>query len=203
MSSLDKEIENLLAFLKTQPLKSDSAEQEGQELRDRQAERIYNGETVKETGNEKATVQASAEVKSLLSRISPDCPYNDWFRIACALKHEGYAYAVFRDWSAKAPKRFDEDSCRKTWDSIEDDHDSMVSLGTLRWMAEKSFLPEPTTAKEMAEQAATFIDSMFLPGDNFELVVNSRQNEKGKFLPIRRKETIFQHGETEQTSENL
>ena len=70
-------------------------------------------------------------------------------------------------------------------------------------MAEKSFLTEPTTTKEMAEQAAAFIDSMFLPGENFELVVNSRQNEKGKFFPIRRKGTIFQHGETEQTSENL
>ena len=204
MSLLDSEIEKILQVLKEQPRLSENAEQEGQGLRDRQAEeRIHNGAIVKEAGSEKIPVQASPEVESLLSRISSDCPYNDWFRVGCALKHEGCAYEVFRDWSAKAPKRFDEDACRRTWDSIGEDHDAKVSMGTLRWMANQTILPEPETLQEMAEQAAAFIDSMFLPGENFELVVNSWKNDKGKFLPIRRKETIFQHGETEQTSENL
>ena len=167
MINLEKETAELLAFLEKQPRLSDSAEQEGRKLGDRQAERIYNGGTVKDSGDEKNTVHASAEVESLLSRISPDCPYNDWFRIGCALKHEGYAYEVFRDWSAKAPKRFDEDSCRKTWNSIEDDHDNMVSLGTLHWMAEKSILPEPTTTEVMAKQAYDFISTLFRPGEHF------------------------------------
>ena len=166
--SLEKEAAKLIAFLKEQPRLSDSAEQEGLQGKDNQDDsHIYNGESVKDMENEKAHVQASAEVESLLSRISPDCAYNDWFKVACALKHEGCAYEVFRDWSAKAPMRFDEDSCRKTWDSIEDDHDNMVSLGTLRWMAEKSFLPEPTTTEEMAEQAYDFISTLFRPGEHF------------------------------------
>ena len=106
MASLDKEVEKLLAFLKTQPLVPDSTEQEGQG-RDQGVDRIYNGETVKEAENEKVSAQTPAEVDSLLSRISADCGYNDWFRVACALKHEGYPYEVFRDWSATAPNRFE------------------------------------------------------------------------------------------------
>ena len=240
MIDLEKEKEKLLAFLKEQPLLSESAEQEEQGLIDRQAEeRIHNGATVKEAGSEKIPDRASEEIESLLSRISSDCPYNDWFRVGCALKHEGCAYEVFRDWSAKAPKRFDEAACRRTWDSIGEDHAAKVSMGTLRWMAgqscspeqerldesaeknilpvpesvvktsemsetsETSPLPEPEGVDEMAEQAAIFIDSMFLPGENFELVMNSRQNEKGKFIPIRSKENVCRHDATELTSENL
>ena len=178
-------------------------------------------------------------MRQLLSRISSDCPYNDWFKVACALKHEGCAYEVFRDWSAKAPKRFDEAACERTWNSIEEDHAAKVSMGTLRWMAgqscspeqerldesaeknilpvpesvvktsepsepsETSPLPEPETTDEMAEQAALFIDNMFLSGESFELVVNARQNEKGKFIPLRSKENVCRHDATELTPKNL
>ena len=118
MASLDKEVEQLLAFLKTQPLQSAETKPEGQEKKDQGVDRIYNGETVKDAENEEIPVQASAEVDSLLSRISSDCSYADWFKVACALKHEGYTYEVFRDWSATAPNRFDEDACERTWTSI-------------------------------------------------------------------------------------
>jgi len=171
MMSLEKETEKLMAFLKTQPLKSEGAEQEGQAGRKEGSELFYIGETVKGAESERAPAQASEEVESLLSCISPDCSYSDWFRVGCALKHEGCAYEVFRDWSARAPERFDEDVCERTWDSIGDDHDGKVSLGTLRWMAEKSFLPEPKTADEMAEQTLDFISTMFRPGEHFELVL--------------------------------
>ncbi len=107
MASLDKEREKLLAFLKTQPLVPENAEHEGEKRVVSAVERLYNGETVKGAENEKVSVQTSAEVDSLLSRISADCGYNDWFRVACALKHEGCAYEVFRDWSATAPNRFE------------------------------------------------------------------------------------------------
>ena len=140
MMDLEKEAAKLLEFLKRQPLVPENAEHEGEKGVVSAAKRLYNGETVKEAGNEKAPVKASAEIDSLLSRISADCGYNDWFRVACALKHEGCAYEVFRDWSAKAPERFDEEACRRTWDSIGQDHDTKVSMGTLRWMAGKSSL---------------------------------------------------------------
>ena len=151
--SLEKEAAKLIAFLKEQPRLSDSAEQEGLQGKDNQDDsHIYNGEPVKDMENEKAHVQASPEVESLLSRISSDCPYNDWFRVGCVLKHEGCAYEVFRDWSAKAPKRFDEDACRRTWDSIGEDHDAKVSMGTLRWMAGQSCSPEQERLDESAEK---------------------------------------------------
>ena len=178
-------------------------------------------------------------MRQLLSRISSDCPYHDWFKVACALKHEGCAYEVFRNWSAKAPKRFDEAACERTWNSIGEDHAAKVSMGTLRWMAgqscspeqerldesagknilpvpesvvktsemsetsETSPLPEPEGVDEMAEQAASFIDNMFLPGESFELVVDARQNEKGKFIPVRSKENVCRHDATELTPKNL
>ena len=107
MASLDEEAAKLLEFLKRQPLVPENAEHEGEKGVVSAAKRLYNGETVKDAGNEKASVKASAEVDSLLSRISADCSYADWFRVACALKHEGCAYEVVRDWSATAPNRFE------------------------------------------------------------------------------------------------
>ena len=107
MIDLEKEAAKLLEFLKTQPLVPENAEHEGEKRVVSAAKRLYNGETVKEAENEKAPVRASAEVESLLSRISADCGYADWFRVACALKHEGCAYETFRDWSATAPNRFE------------------------------------------------------------------------------------------------
>ena len=243
MIDLEKEAAKLIAFLKEQPRLSENAEQEGQGLIDRQAEeRIHNGATVKEAGSEKIPGRVSEEIESRLSRISPDCPYNDWFRVGCALKHEGCTYEIFREWSAKAPKRFDEDACRRTWDSIGENHDAKVSMGTLHWMAgqsclpeppgqetpeetaeqlitpelesavktsemsetsETSPLPEPEGVDEMAEQTASFIDNIFLSGESFELVVNARQNEKGKFIPVRSKENVCRHDATELTPETL
>ena len=217
MASLDKEVEKLLAFLKTQPLVPDSAEQEGQ-IKESSTKEL----TVKEAENEEIPVQASAEVDSLLSRISADCGYNDWFKVACELKHEGCAYEVFRDWSATAPNRFDEDACERTWNSIGEDHEAKVSMGTLRWMAgqscapeqecidkiaeksiisvpesvvktsetsETSSLPEPEGVEEMAEQALDFISSLFRSGEHFELVLK-RGGKDGRFFPYRGRENV-------------
>ena len=212
---------------------SEQAEQRGHEVSS-----TRDG-SVKEPENFRASIPASEEIDSLLSRISSDCAYSDWFKVACALKHEGYAYAVFRDWSAKTPDRFDEAVCERTWQSIGEDHAAKVSMGTLRWMAaqscqpeppeqespekkaeplilpkpesivktsetsETSPLPEPEGVDEMAEQAASFIDNIFLSGESFELVVNARQNEKGKFIPVRSKENVCRHDATELTPETL
>ena len=63
MSLLDSEIEKILQVLKEQPRLSDSAEQEGPEQSDRQTERIHNGATVKEAGNEKIPVRAVRGVR--------------------------------------------------------------------------------------------------------------------------------------------
>ena len=130
----------------------ESAEQRGHEVSSTK------DASVKEPENYRPRISASEEINDLLYRISPDCNYNDWFRVAGALKHEGYPYKVFRDWSAQAPDRFDEEVCRKTWDSISEDHATKVSMGTLRWMAGQSCLPEPPgqeTPEETAEQLIT------------------------------------------------
>ena len=78
-----------------------------------------------------------------------------------------------------------------------------VSVVKTSETSETSPLPEPEGVDEMAEQAASFIDNMFLPGESFELVVDARQNEKGKFIPVRSKENVCRHDATELTPESL
>jgi len=205
-SKLDSEIEKLLKYLEKYRLPAQAAAEPA--IQRGEEEGLSTKElTVKEPGDEKAPVQASEEIKSLLSRISPDCAYSDWFRVACALKHEKQPYEVFRDWSAQAPKRFNEADCKKTWDSIGEDHAAKVSMGTLRWMAgqscspeppgqerihesaEKSILPEPESVDEMAEQALDFISTLFRPGKHFELVLK-RGFKDGKYFPYRCRENV-------------
>ena len=54
----------------------------------------------------------------LLQQLPANCGYEIWFKAACALKHSGCKYEVFRDWSATAPEKFNETDCRRTWNSI-------------------------------------------------------------------------------------
>ena len=118
-------------------------------------------------------------------------------------------YEVFRDWSATAPEKFNETDCRRTWDSIADDKENPISLGTLIWLAKQyenapneMFAP-PETLDKMAVQAAQFIDSLYLPGEHFELTLKAMLNDKGKYVPLRSESLLEEHTETEQRQENL
>ena len=118
-------------------------------------------------------------------------------------------YEVFRDWSATAPEKFNEADCRRTWDSITDDKENRISLGTLKWLAKKyentpnEMFPPPETLDKMAVQAAQFIDLLFLPGEHFELTLKAMRNDKGKYFPLRSESLLEEHAETEQRQENL
>ena len=85
---------------------------------------------------------ASAErAREYLRQIPADCDYDTWFKAGCALKHEGLPYEVFRDWSATAPGKFDENECRRQWENISDEKENLISLGTLKWLAEQNGSP--------------------------------------------------------------
>ena len=118
-------------------------------------------------------------------------------------------YEVFHDWSATAPEKFNEADCRRTWDSITDDKENHISLGTLIWLAKhyenapNGMFPPPETLDKMAIQAAQFIDSLFLPGEHFELTLKATRNDKGKYIPLRSESLLEEHTETEQRQENL
>lgn len=61
-------------------------------------------------------------VEDVLEDFDPDVSYHDgWWRMGAALHHQfdgsEEGYRLFRDWSAKAPDRFDEAGVRRTWET--------------------------------------------------------------------------------------
>jgi P4 family phage/plasmid primase-like protien len=113
------------------------------------------------------------EVQSLLDQIPAD-DYGVWFEVACAVKHLGIPYQVFRDWSATSDK-FDEDECTQKWEDLPDE--PRAGWPTLRKYAGMAsfvpvpdqMLPEPQTEDECAAQAAHYLATRFKPGERFEL----------------------------------
>ena len=109
-------------------------EEQGRLLPDRKRqegrEKLYKDFSVKQFP------AASAErAREYLKQIPADCDYDTWFKAGCALKHEGLPYEVFREWSATAPGKFDENECRRQWENISDEKENLISLGTLKWLA--------------------------------------------------------------------
>ena len=115
-------------------------EEQGRLLPDRKRqedhEKLHKGFGVKQFPT------ASAErAREYLKQIPADCDYDTWFKAGCALKHEGLPYEVFRDWSATAPGKFDENECRRQWENISDEKENLISLGTLKWLARQNGSP--------------------------------------------------------------
>ena len=82
--------------------------------------------------------------KELLTQVSSDCGYEDWFRVACALHHHGDGseewFELFDAWSQRAGDRYPgEDGpngTRAKWDSVGGrQRGSPVTLASLMKMA--------------------------------------------------------------------
>lgn len=43
-----------------------------------------------------------SKIGELLDKIPADCCYNDWFKVAAALKNEKIPFEIFQTWSEKA-----------------------------------------------------------------------------------------------------
>lgn len=86
-------------------------------------------------------------VKDALAHISPDCPRDEWARIAAALKSEWdgeEGFALFRDWS-ETGAAFDEKDCRSTWKSLK--AQGAVKLGTLFHIAQQNGFKFPKSSE--------------------------------------------------------
>lgn len=64
-----------------------------------------------------------------LRHVSPDCPREQWLHLLMSAKAAGVSMDDARDWSAKAPNRFDEREFSTTWRSISSD--GGIGPGTL------------------------------------------------------------------------
>lgn len=59
----------------------------------------------------KANVKETAsdfeqEINALLATIPPQLEYQEWFRVAAALKNCGAEFTVFDNWSQRAPEKY-------------------------------------------------------------------------------------------------
>ena len=57
-------------------------------------------------GRPAARVDAEG-VQEVLKGIPADLPYQDWIRVAAALKNEGLPFEVFDEWSKTCPEKYD------------------------------------------------------------------------------------------------
>ena len=136
--------------------------------------------------------QERQDAEMLLQQISADLPYTEWFRVAAALKGCGVNFSVFDEWSATTPERYDAEVAQKTWNRAAAEGKERVGIGTLKMLTGQfpksqpaspaEMLPVPQGKEAMATQAITFMEKMFMPGEYFELVIQSLCQE-GKYPP--------------------
>jgi hypothetical protein len=86
-----------------------------------------------------AGVADASDVQKLLSIISPDCSYERWFKILCAIsntlgKDGDGVYEMADDWSALG-KSYDARAFGKTWSSIKEK--GTLSIATLHYLAKE------------------------------------------------------------------
>jgi hypothetical protein len=86
-----------------------------------------------------AGVADASDVQKLLSIISPNCSYERWFKVLCAIsntlgKDNDGVYDMADNWSALG-KTYDARAFGKTWSSIKDA--GTLSIATLHYLAKE------------------------------------------------------------------
>lgn len=83
-----------------------------------------------------ASGASSQELEALLAQFDPDCPYEEWVRIAAAVHHETMGspagFAIFDAWSARGSKYVGRADTAAKWNSFRADAPGAVTLGSLR-----------------------------------------------------------------------
>lgn len=75
------------------------------------------------------------DLNELLGYIDPAAlDYNEWLGVGMALKQEGCPLSDWEAWSAKDPRRFHRDECRRKWETFGGSQ-SPVTAGTIFHMA--------------------------------------------------------------------
>jgi len=75
--------------------------------------------TTQKGGNSMHTAESTiiankrSDIRIALRQIPADLPYTDWFRVGAALKHEGFQFEDFDNWSRTAAHKYDANSARK------------------------------------------------------------------------------------------
>ncbi|MCC3304205.1 bifunctional DNA primase/polymerase [Sneathiella sp. HT1-7] len=80
------------------------------------------------------------QIADMLSRIDPDCSYDDWVTVGMALHSEGRRFELWRDWSTDGSKYVDVVDCEKHWSTFK--VSGGIKFATLIHMAtERGWVP--------------------------------------------------------------
>ena len=127
-------------------------------------------------------------VQEVLEGIPADLPYQDWIRVAAALKNEGLPFEVFDVWSKTSPEKYDADACKKAWDNVGGPDHPEITVKTLYYLRAKYGKPAiptpsaplacPGTDEELLKQRAVLLALLFAEDENVELAVPRSGTDK-------------------------
>lgn len=141
-----------------------------------------------------------AKALELLPTIPASCSHDEWFRIAACLKRMGIPFETFQEWSKGAPEKYNEEACCSTWTSVAPDNAESITVGTLIRIRDKyknaeqsgevipapeEMYAAPADEESLIRQAADFIESIYTPGESFELVTRAVMDPNQKWRPLR------------------
>jgi len=154
------------------------------------------------------------DLTQLLDHVNPSqLDYQEWINVGMALKHEGYTASDWEEWSKRDSGRYRPGECFRKWTTFEGtgvtgatitqmakdngwtsrdagheiDWEDEISgdyvVVNKHWIEGKE-INEPATWSP-TQQLITYLETLFESSENVGYVVDTWQNEEGKFLPTR------------------
>ena len=138
----------------------------------------------------------------------PAEPYDSWYKVGMALKHEGYPVEVWDQWS-RTGKKYKPGECFKKWESFKEEKVRLVSGAYITMLAKEGgweggkaagysvindfkdeYLEQAATFKEPGEDwnpsadLLTFLKTLFRDGEYVNITLpGEKPNGKGKYYP--------------------
>lgn len=140
------------------------------------------------------------DIKDLLDCIDPtSLDYTEWLQVGMALKQDGYACAIWDEWSARDSRRYHKGDCERKWESF-NGNASPVTIGTVVAMAKAngwSFYNGEDNALGWDDVIGTKKDDLVVVNQNW--LEGKELNEPTNFDPVQQLtlylETLFEAGE--------
>jgi RecA-family ATPase len=159
-------------------------------------------------------MERKMDLTPLLDHVNPSqLDYQEWINVGMALKHEGYTASDWEEWSKRDSGRYRPGECFRKWTTFEGtgvtgatitqmakdngwtsrdagheiDWEDEISgdyvVVNKNWIEGKE-INEPATWSP-TQQLITYLETLFESSENVGYVVDTWQNEEGKFLPTR------------------
>lgn len=139
----------------------------------------------------------SIGLESVLEFLDPaSCNYLEWTQVGMALKHEGYACAVWDSWSRRDPNRYHAGECEKKWASFGGGWQAPVTAGTIvQFAKERGWTPvsggHELTWEDEIRDDGVIVDHRWL--ENKELNIPEQWNPAQQLITYL--ETLFEASE--------